>query len=113
MLPKNPPSIPPASPDQNGLLPKPIPGANPGFGLIPGVGDGVLDGGIDGAEKLRLPRLPDEPPPPALAQAEFSSVAHRIIHSTVKRIKAPSALFVLLISCLSLEWKSPMSRCAR
>jgi hypothetical protein len=75
-LPSIPPASPPANPCIKGLRPKKPPDGWPGVpreGFLPGVpSPGELGDGLDGilgAEKLRLPRLPEEPPLPALAQA--------------------------------------------
>ena len=111
MLPSKPPATPPASPCQNGLRgavnPDEGPPGEPGMGFRPGVlspGEPVegLDG-IFGVEKLRLPRPPDDPPPPALAQALDSIRVNAPNRSTTKnrvlRCSLLGFLIVLLFSC--------------
>lgn len=91
--------------------------AAPGKVLGVCVGPGLLNGllgdgleGILGVEKLRLPRLPDELPPPALAHALDS----RVIQNTKQReIKIPIATYsfflVFISDCapfLKVKWSS-------
>ncbi|MFZ2446424.1 MAG: hypothetical protein WAW37_08705 [Syntrophobacteraceae bacterium] len=78
------------------------PGApNPGLGGVTGEGegdgDGVGLGGVAGLEKLRLPRLPDEPPPPALAQALVSMARLAANRSRTVRTMAAEILDLHLI----------------
>jgi len=91
--------------------------AAPGKVLGVCVGPGLLNGllgdgleGILGVEKLRLPRLPDELPPPALAHALDS----RVIQNTKQReIKIPIATYsfflVFILDCapiFKVKWSS-------
>jgi len=115
----SPPASPPAIPCQNGLLEKPVDGGGePGTCLEPGVpnpgleGDGPgegLEGGALGAEKLRLPRLPEDDPPPARAQAlDSSSVATQnmtMIENNTAKYKAFFFIsgFLLLECCKRLS----------
>jgi hypothetical protein len=49
---------------------------------------------MEGDEKLRLPRPPEENPPPALAHADDSIARHTAKLRMVKKIRAPSALLL-------------------
>jgi len=71
-----------------------IPGVMPGDGWPygadgrePGLGPGLGAGGCDGWEKLRLPRLPDELPPPARAQATVSMKTKLAVNTMAKITK--------------------------
>ncbi len=68
---------------------------------MPGDGDGDVLGGMLGDEKLRLPRLPDELPPPALAHAALSSTMLIPKIRTTERTRANIPL--LLISTLLVK----------
>jgi hypothetical protein len=60
---------------------------------------GLLGEGLDGmlgAEKLRLPRLPEDPPPPALAQALDSNTVE--IRKSTKIITATAKQSLFLFS---------------
>jgi hypothetical protein len=79
------------------------PGKVPGAGVDPGVPNGLLEEGLDGvlgAEKLRLPRLPEEPPPPALAHALDSRTIQNTKHSEIKSPRETYNLFLVFISIL-------------
>jgi hypothetical protein len=67
------------------------------------VGDG-LDG-VLGVEKLRLPRLPDEPPPPALAHAVDSRAVEVMKHKEIKSPRATHKLFFVLMFGFTLVFK--------
>lgn len=76
------------------------PGKVPGAGVDPGELNGLLGEGLDGmlgVEKLRLPRLPDEPPPPARAQALDSRVSQNTKHREIKSPIATYSFFVVFI----------------
>jgi hypothetical protein len=88
----------------NGLLPNMPDEGWPGVWGIPGLGDeyGVLgEDGLDGmlgVEKLRLPRLPMEPPLPARAQALDSMKPARHKNNNVdKTIPAKTIFFIIFI----------------
>jgi len=51
-----------------------------------------------GAEELRLPRLPDDPPPPALAQALDSSKVETEKSTKIIATTAKCGLILLFIS---------------
>jgi hypothetical protein len=76
------------------------PGKAPGAGVDPGELNGLLGEELDGAlgvEKLLLPRLPDEPPPPALAHALDSRMIQNTKHREIKSPKARYSFFLVFI----------------
>jgi hypothetical protein len=74
MLPKKPPTKPPARPRKKGLPPGWEKGRlTVGLGVV-GDWEGP-DGAVLGAEKLRLPRKPPDLPPPARAQISLETKA--------------------------------------
>jgi hypothetical protein len=70
------------------------------LGLV-GVG---LEGEL-GVEKLRLPRLPDEPPPAALAHAVDSRAIQITKHREIKSPVATHNLFLVFIFDFALVFK--------
>jgi hypothetical protein len=106
-LPSSPPASPPANPCIKGLRLKNPPDGWPGVpraGFLPGVlrpGEPIdgLEGEL-GEEKLRLPRLPEELPPPALAQALDSTKVEKAKKNTTTSVKPA-------ISCFFISNTSP------
>ena len=102
MLPSSPPANPPAKPCIKGLRLKKPPEGWPGVprdGFLPGVlSPGEPMEGLDGVlgeEKLRLPRLPAELPPPALAQAVASTKVETTKNDRTKSAKPPISCFLI------------------
>lgn len=56
--------------------------------------------GALGDEKLRLPRLPDEPPPPALAQAVDSTMVENANNNRTNTAKPAT-------TCLLIDYAPP------
>ncbi|MEM5790146.1 MAG: hypothetical protein AAGU11_22745 [Syntrophobacteraceae bacterium] len=91
----------PGEPGKGVGLGVPIPGGLAGWGD----GDGLE--GMAGLEKLRLPRLPDDPPPPARAHALDSRTtlsANRA--KTVNAIAARAPVFLLMPFLSFIEFSS-------